>query len=151
MEQSETWIHYGLTPVLPNLVGSMLISSSAAFSPGNHEKSADPFPAAAAVLDGVLSAVKECKSHDGRSWDGMTPEERWATVSGVNPSLHAPLSEQLTARVRDPRWNDAPELRSATRSLVKRRARLATRTRTHPDPYDAVVGPGSGAKGLDHV
>lgn len=150
-EQSETWIRYGLTPVLPNLVASMMLSPSATFSLRNPGKTADPFPVASEVLNGFLSAVKQYKSHDGKSWDGMTPEERWATISGISPTLHAPLSEQLTIRVRDPRWNDAPELKSATRSLVKRRARLVARARTRPDPYDAVVGPGSGAKGLDHV
>lgn len=150
-EQSNTWVQYGLTPVLPNLVASMLLSPSAIFSQGNHEESADPFPVGAAILNGVLSAVKHYKLHDGWSWDAMSPDQRWSIVSGVDLSLHAPLSELLADHVRDPRWNDAPELRSATRCLVKRRERLATRARTRIDPYAAVVGPGSKAQGLDHV
>jgi len=57
----------------------------------------------------------------------------------------------LKTRIRDPRWNDAPELKTAAKQLLKRRAKLAGRNSMQSDPYDAVVGPGSSAAGLEHV
>ena len=149
-ELSETWIEMGLTPVLPNLVASMLLSPQA-HSHDRSNGSSDTFLIARAVLDDALRSAKRYQRSHGATWKSMTPESRWAAASRVEAFIHAPLSDQLKARIRDPRWNDPPELRSATRNLTKRRTRAASRPRPQPDPYDAVVGPGSLAAGLDHV
>ncbi|MBX8633125.1 MAG: hypothetical protein KHF84_01250 [Thermoplasmata archaeon] len=195
-DQSSEWIDAGLTPVLPNLIASILIiakgdkiridTSRAISHDGelhyhkvkseseahlrllfrNHQSNERgyvstlltsqqiaiaPYEQAREMLDYFLIQSKRQRTKLRESWLAMSASERWARVSGVSEAVHWKLSEKLITRVRDPRWNDAPELKRATRNLVKRRVLLAGKLKAHPDPYDAVVGPGSSASGLEHV
>jgi hypothetical protein len=125
-----------------------------AFSPlahGGRNEASDSFEISNSILEEVLQAAKRSEQMISSRWREIPPEERWAALSGVSERRFVLLSEQLKARIRDPRWNDAPELKVASRQLHNRRARLASRESPMRDPYDAVVGPGSAAVGLDHV
>ena len=112
---------------------------------------ADSFESADSILEEILRAANRFMGMVSSQWKQMTPEGRWAALSAVSESQFAPLSEQLKARIRDPRWNDAPELKAASRRLRNRRAHSAGRESPTRNPYDAVVGPGSAVTGLDHV
>ncbi|MCL4328429.1 MAG: hypothetical protein M1151_02190 [Candidatus Thermoplasmatota archaeon] len=150
-EQSEEWTGLGLTPVLPNLVASMILRSPISYVRQEHNNLRDSFEMAKLVLEETLRAGKRFEETTASRWEEITPVGRWAALSGVSERRFAPLSEQLKMRIRDPRWNDAPELRTATRQLLDRRARLALRKSSKCNPYDAVVGYGSAVVGLDHV
>ena len=114
-------------------------------------KAADSFKTARLILGQILRAAKRFEELFSPRWEQMTPEERWAAFSGVFEWRFVALSDQLKARIRDPRWNDAPELKVASRQLLNRQARLAGREPLTRNPYDAVVGPGSTVAGLEHV
>jgi len=111
----------------------------------------DTFEVARSILRVVLHKAKQTRAKNPRRWSRLAPETRWALLSETPENQHRPLAEELNVRVRDPRWNDAPELRSASRQLLKRRAKFAAQKGEPSDPFDAVVGPGSSAAGLDHV
>ena len=111
----------------------------------------DPTKVASSILGGILQRAKQSEKKAGHMWRQMSAEGKWATLSGISDEMFRRLSEELKTRIRDPRWNDAPELKSATKQLLKRRARLAGLTGRQSAPYDAVVGPGSSAAGLEHV
>lgn len=130
---------------------SRSIDVSSALVRRDHEEAANSFETADVILEEILRAAKGSEETISSQWKHMTTEERWATLSGVSKRRFVSLSEQLKARIRDPRWNDAPELKVASRQLRNRRACLARRESPTRDPYDAVVGPGSAAAGLDHV
>jgi hypothetical protein len=150
-DQSKYWIEAGLTPVLPNLVAAMILTSPKSLAHQACNKEADSFKIANSILEESLRSAKRIEETISSQWKQMTPQARWAAISDVFESKFIALSEQLNARIRDPRWNDAPELKAASRQLHKRRARIPSRKSTVCNPYDAVVGPGSAVEGLDHV
>jgi len=115
------------------------------------KEAVDSFETANSILEEVLRAAKRSEARISLEWKRMTPEARWALLFGIPETRYVPMSEQLKARIRDPRWNDASELVIASRRLRDRRARFERRNRPTRNPYDAVVGPGSSATGLDHV
>jgi len=112
---------------------------------------ADSFETANSILEEILRAAKRFEEMSSSQWKQTTPEGRWTALTGVSEWRFVPLIEHLKARIRDPRWNDAPELKTASRKLRNRRARLARHESPTRNPYDAVVGPGSAVAGLDHV
>jgi hypothetical protein len=150
-DQSQDWIEAELTPVLPNLVAAMILTSPRPLIIQGCNKAADNFKIANSILEERLHSAKRLEETISSQWKQMTPQGRWAALSHVSESRFIALSEQLSARIRDPRWNDAPELKSASRKLRNRRTRLASRKSAVRNPYDAVVGPGSAVAGLDHV
>ena len=150
-DRSNNWIEAGLTPVLPNLVAAKILASPRSFIRKNHNGADDSFKTANSILEETLRSAKRFAKKSSYQWNRMTPERRWTTLSGVSELRFVPLSEQLKERIRDPRWNDAPELKAARRQLLNRRARTAFRKSPTSNPYDVVVGPGSAVAGLDHV
>ncbi len=150
-ERSEDWIGAGLTPVLPNLVAAKILASPRSLIHKSRNELDDSFEVANSILEENLSSARRFKDQSSSRWRLMTPEARWATLLEISERRFVPLSEQLKTRIRDPRWNDAPELKIASRQLRNRRARLARHVSSPRNPYDAVVGPGSAVAGLDHV
>ena len=150
-DRSKDWIKAGLTPVLPNLVAAIILTSpnSPAYQADN--KLVDSFKVANSILEENLFLAKLLEEKNSTQWKQMTPQARWAALSGIDKTEFTALSEELNARIRDPRWNDALELKAASKQLHKRRARIASCKSTVCNPYDAVVGPGSAVEGLDHV
>ncbi|MDG6977799.1 MAG: hypothetical protein JRN58_01830 [Nitrososphaerota archaeon] len=130
---------------------SRLLDASGPLVRRGSKEAADSFETANSILEEILRAAKRFEEMTSSQWKLMTPEGRWAALSGISEWRFVPLSEQLKARIRDPRWNDAPELKTASRKLRNRRARLARHESPARNPYDAVVGPGSAADGLEHV
>ena len=135
---------------VPVYAQSQSLGASSPFIRARHE-STDSFETANLILEEILRVAKRSEEMISPQWKQMTPEGRWAALSSVSERRFVPLSEQLKSRIRDPRWNDAPELKVASRQLRNRRARLARHESPMRDPYDAVVGPGSAAAGLDDV
>jgi hypothetical protein len=109
------------------------------------------FERASPILSEILRTAKRFDEMISSQWKQMTPEGRWAALAGLSERQLVQLSERLKARIRDPRWNEAPELKAASKQLRNRRARLARRKSHSRNPYDAVVGPGSTVANLDHV
>jgi hypothetical protein len=150
-DQSKDWIEAGLTPVLPNLVATMILTSPKSSAHQGCNKAADSFKIANSILEESLRSAKRFEETVFSQWKQMTSQARWAALSEMPESQFIALSEELNARIRDPRWNDAPELKAACRQLRKRRTRTASLESAVCNPYDAVVGPGSAVEGLDHV
>ena len=130
---------------------SRLLDASGPLVRRGRKEVVDSFETANSILEEILRAAKQFEEMIPSQWKQMTPGGRWAALSGVSEWRFVPLSEQLKARIRDPRWSDAPELKAASRKLRNRRARLARHESPTRNPYDAVVGPGSAVDGLDHV
>lgn len=133
--RSDLWTTAGLVPVLPNLLGYLILDPPTT--------RIDP----AGLLSRILERANQSKRNLGAKWDELSPETRWATVVGTQAYLQETVSGSLSARIRDPRWREAPELENARKVM----SGVSRNRSTHPNPFDSVVGPGSLAAGLEHV
>ncbi len=110
-----------------------------------------PMDAARQALRRVLLAARRAHDADPSRWEAASPAAHWSLLAGRDEAACHLLFDELRRRVRDPRTHDAPELRSARASMSRRRAKTGAWRDESRDPFDAVVGPGSSASGLDHV
>ena len=94
----------------------------------------EPFQIAQVTLRAILAAARKSKAKAALRWRVLDPQRRWSLLFGLASNVHASLAEELGTRLRDPRWNDAPELRRATVRLHVRRARATKGSKERTDP-----------------
>ncbi len=101
---------------------------------------------ATSILKETMRSAKRVEEMISSQWKQMTPGTMGSLVGRLRGAIRSAERRAECTNSRSRRWNDAPELKAASRQLRNRRAGLARRESPVRNPYDAVVGPRVGSR-----